>query len=181
MEALTAADRAAIAAHGLTEAEVARQLALLRDPPAPQRLARAATVGDGVVTLAESEHAGLLALADEAARAGRLTKFVPASGAASRMFAFLLAERTGESGEERFFEKAFTSSHSPATSMTSTASRRRPRASWRFTGIRTGRAPLSKNISTRPRAPCATRRGSAASISPCPPSTGRRSRTRSPR
>jgi hypothetical protein len=104
MEALSAADRAAIAAHGLTEAEVARQLALFRDPPAPQRLARAATAGDGVLRLAEGEHAELLALADEAARAGRLTKFVPASGAASRMFAFLLAEGPETPEKKRFLE-----------------------------------------------------------------------------
>lgn len=104
MEALPADDLAAIAAHGLTEAEVARQLALFRDPPAPQRLARPATVGDGIVTLRESEHAALLALADEAARAGRLTKFVPASGAASRMFAFLLGDGPESPERRRFFE-----------------------------------------------------------------------------
>jgi hypothetical protein len=104
MEALSAADRAAIEAHGLTEAEVARQLALFRDPPAPQRLARAATAGDGVVKIAESGHAALLDLADEAARAGRLTKFVPASGAASRMFAFLRADGPETPEKREFFE-----------------------------------------------------------------------------
>ena len=81
-----------------------RQLALLRNPPAPPRLARAATVGDGVLRLEERDHSELLELADEAAWAGRLTKFVPASGAASRMFAFLL-EGGGETPEKRrFFE-----------------------------------------------------------------------------
>jgi hypothetical protein len=104
MEPFSAADRAAIAARGLTEEEVARQLALLASPPAPRRLARAATVGDGVVTIPESDHARLLALADEAARAGRLTKFVPASGAASRMFAFLLAGGDETEEKRRFFE-----------------------------------------------------------------------------
>jgi len=103
---LTAADRAAIESHGLTEAEVARQLALLREPPAPQRLARAATAGDGVVRLEEREHAELLALADEAARAGRLTKFIPASGAASRMFASLLAGAPESPEKRRFLENA---------------------------------------------------------------------------
>ncbi len=101
---LSAADRAAIAAHGLTPDEVDRQLALLSDPPPPQRLARPATAGDGILRLEEGEHAGLLALADEAARAGRLTKFVPASGAASRMFAFLLAGGPETPERTRFFE-----------------------------------------------------------------------------
>jgi hypothetical protein len=104
MERLTSADRAAIESHGLTEAEVARQLALFREPPAPQRLARAATAGDGVVRLEEREHAELLALADGAARAGRLTKFVPASGAASRMFAFLRADGAETPEKRRFSE-----------------------------------------------------------------------------
>ena len=105
MDALSAADRAAIESHGLTEQEVARQLALLREPPAPQRLARAATAGDGVLRLAEGEHAELLALAAEAARAGRLTKFVPASGAASRMFAFL-APGSPETAEKKRFDES---------------------------------------------------------------------------
>jgi hypothetical protein len=106
MDHLSAADRAAIESHGLTEAEVARQLALFRDPPAPPRLARSATAGDGVVRLEEREHPELLALADGAARAGRLTKFVPASGAASRMFAFLLAGGPESPEKSRFFESA---------------------------------------------------------------------------
>lgn len=98
---LTPADRAAIAARGLTEEEVLRQLAFFERPPAFQRLVRAATTGDGVVSLEEKDHPELLALAAEAAGAGRLTKFVPASGAASRMFAFLAGN--GESPEKRRF------------------------------------------------------------------------------
>ena len=101
---LSASDRAAIEAHGLTVAEVERQLALFRDPPPAQRLLRPATPGDGVVRIAGSERAELLALADEAARAGRLTKLVPASGAASRMFAFLLAGGEESPERRRFFE-----------------------------------------------------------------------------
>jgi hypothetical protein len=104
MDAFSAADRASIAAHGLTEAEALRQLALLRDPPAPRRLVRAATAGDGIVRIPEREHTELLALADEAARAGRLSKFVPASGAASRMFGFLLAGAPESPEKRRFFE-----------------------------------------------------------------------------
>lgn len=101
---LSAADRAAVEAHGLTVAEAVRQLALFRDPPAPRRLARPATAGDGVLRIEESEHAALLALADEAARGGRLSKFVPASGAASRMFAFLLAGGEETAEKKRFLE-----------------------------------------------------------------------------
>jgi hypothetical protein len=102
---LSPADRVAIESHGLTVEEIARQLALFRDPPAPQRLVRPATAGDGILRIPGSDHAALLDLADEAARAGRLTKFVPASGAASRMFAFLLAGGP-ESPEKRRFSES---------------------------------------------------------------------------
>jgi hypothetical protein len=70
-----------------------RQLSNLRHPPAAVRLVRPCTLGDGIVSLGAEEMAGWLALHDEAARAGRVVKFVPASGAASRMFRDLLALR----------------------------------------------------------------------------------------
>ena len=89
MEALSSEDRARIAAQGLTVEEVERQAALLRNPPPAVRLLRPCTAGDGVTRIGDGERAELLALAAEAARAGRLSKFVPASGAASRMFEFL--------------------------------------------------------------------------------------------
>ncbi|MCK7469328.1 MAG: DUF4301 family protein [Desulfosudis oleivorans] len=49
-------------------------------------LERPATVGDGIIRVADVERESLVALHDEAARAGRCLKFVPASGAATRMF-----------------------------------------------------------------------------------------------
>jgi hypothetical protein len=103
------ADRAAIEKHGLTVEEISRQLALFSDPPAPHRLVRPATAGDGIQRVEEGDHAALLALADETARAGRLTKFVPASGAASRMFASLLpgARETEETRRFRDNRDAF--------------------------------------------------------------------------
>jgi hypothetical protein len=99
---LSDADREGIRARGLTVEEIERQAALLTNPPPAVALARPCTAGDGVETIAAGEHEELLALADEAARAGRLSKFVPASGAASRMFAFL---QSGAGGDEvRRFE-----------------------------------------------------------------------------
>src|SRR5512140_3604373 len=83
-------DLAQLAAIGIAEAEVRRQLALFSSPPPPARLGRPCTIGDGIERIPEPRHAALLALADEAARSGRLMKFVPASGAASRMFQSLL-------------------------------------------------------------------------------------------
>jgi hypothetical protein len=101
-------DLARVAARGLTVEEVERQAALLRSPPPATRLVRPCTISDGVVRIDESEHGELLSLADEAARAGRLSKFVPASGAASRMFAFLTSGDPDDDDVRRFRENATT-------------------------------------------------------------------------
>lgn len=92
-DTLRADDRRELAARGIDLAEAERQIALLREPPAAVRLLRPATLGDGIVQLRPSEHGALLDRFDAAAHAGRLSKFVPASGAATRMFRALLAVR----------------------------------------------------------------------------------------
>src|ERR1017187_8504549 len=89
MDTFPSGDRARIEAQGLTVEEVERQAAPLRDPPPAAKLLRPCTAGNGVAQIDEGEHAELLALGGEAADAGRPSKFVPASGAASRMFEFL--------------------------------------------------------------------------------------------
>jgi hypothetical protein len=65
---------------------VVSQLAVLRGPRPVVRLVRPCTRGDGIQTIPERRLHELAALTDEAATAGRLMKFVPASGAATRMF-----------------------------------------------------------------------------------------------
>ncbi|MBU2055613.1 MAG: DUF4301 family protein, partial [Proteobacteria bacterium] len=82
----SAGDRERIAAEGLSLGEVERQLATFRRGVLPVRLNRACRPGDGIVVLSEVEKAGLLAGCEKACRTRRLMKFVPASGAASRMF-----------------------------------------------------------------------------------------------
>ena len=79
-------DRQRIAAQGLTIEEVGRQLALFRRGVPTVRLNRPCVSGDGIVVILESEHSSLLAAYEDARRTRRLMKFVPASGAASRMF-----------------------------------------------------------------------------------------------
>lgn len=61
-------------------------------------LDRPCTRGDGITVLADAEVERLCRRGEEAAREGRLTKFVPASGAASRMFQALSAAR-GRAGD----------------------------------------------------------------------------------
>lgn len=80
-----------IRARGVDEEDVRRQLAILRDPPPYTRLLRACTAGDGIRLLDEAAVTAALAAHQDAAAAGRFTCFVPASGAATRMFRALLA------------------------------------------------------------------------------------------
>jgi hypothetical protein len=86
VEDLTQLERA-----GLGPAEALRQLGMLASPPPPLRLERPCVAGDGVRRLDAREAAAYEARG--AALLGRLrvAKFVPASGAATRMFKDLLA------------------------------------------------------------------------------------------
>lgn len=95
-----ARDHARLTARGLTRDEVDRQIELLREPPPKIRLDRPCTVGDGIVRLDRRRHRSLLERHAEASRRGRLTKMVPASGAASRMFQALQAVRGGADDPE---------------------------------------------------------------------------------
>ena len=94
----TLRDLAQMAEIGLVPEEAARQIALFRRPPPFTRLVRPCTPGDGILVIAPEEQAGLLAGHAEAARAGRLGKLVPASGAATRMFKEALAFRAAPDG-----------------------------------------------------------------------------------
>ena len=104
---LTAADLDALRRRGLDRDEVERQLALLADPPPPLELIAAATASNGIERLGEAERPALLELWREAAEEGRLRKLVPASGAASRMFASCRARlESGDDLADRGAERA---------------------------------------------------------------------------
>lgn len=111
VDGLHAEDHDALAERGIGLDEARRQLDLLRHPPPPIVLDRPCTLGDGIVRLQEAQHADLLQRFESAARQGRFSRFVPASGAASRMFQGLsrgLAEEpTAEERQilDRFFEQ----------------------------------------------------------------------------
>ena len=87
----TNADLAQLGRHGTTVEEARRQIDLMLQPPAALTLDRACTVGDGIERVPEEEHEHLRRLHGEVAGAGRCHWFVPASGAASRMFRELVA------------------------------------------------------------------------------------------
>jgi hypothetical protein len=87
------ADRAQLAELGIPLEEVVRQQRLFVDPPPPTVLERPCAVGDGITVLGDAERRAALQAHARAAAAGRLSKFLPASGAATRMFQALLAVR----------------------------------------------------------------------------------------
>lgn len=87
--AFTQADLEQMEQLGITEAEVRRQLAIFEKGPQRLFLQRPCTPGDGIVLLEDQDQERLVVLWKEAAAKGRLSMFVPASGAATRMFAFL--------------------------------------------------------------------------------------------
>ena len=97
VERFSAADESQLAEAGIALGEAERQLNLLggHDDGSggirPTCLARPATVGDGIERVTEAEIPALLERAARARAAGRCLKFVPASGAASRMFRSLAA------------------------------------------------------------------------------------------
>jgi hypothetical protein len=88
---LTTEDIALLEKRGIPASEAERQLGLLREPPRSIRLNRACKLDDGIVQLSSNEQTECLKLGKRCASEKRLTKFVPASGAASRMFKDLAA------------------------------------------------------------------------------------------
>ncbi len=92
MTGLDARDLAQLAARGISAADAAHQLGLLRRAPPSARLLRPCSLGDGIRTV-DPHDPELRAAFARAARTGRIGKFVPASGAATRMFASLLRAR----------------------------------------------------------------------------------------
>ena len=90
MTELKARDLQQLEEHGISAAEAERQLDLLRNPPAPRDLVRPCRLKDGIVVFSAEEQAVLRDRFSPAIADGRVSKFVPASGAASRMFKTLL-------------------------------------------------------------------------------------------
>lgn len=85
----TGRDLEALRRRGLAAEEARAQLERIRRGPLPIALRRPATVGDGLLRAEGREERWALA-ARAGAEAGRITWFVPASGAATRMFRDLI-------------------------------------------------------------------------------------------
>lgn len=79
-------DLGQMAALGISPDRVLTQVAFFQRASGHLRLRRPCLLGDGIQKIPESDRASLMALQEEAAAEGRFIKFVPASGAATRMF-----------------------------------------------------------------------------------------------
>ncbi len=87
---------------GIPLQEAERQGRLLTSPPAPTVLVRPCRSGDGIELIEEAHRGDLARRFQKAAAAGRTSIFVPASGAATRMFKTLVE---ASQGEDRAIEK----------------------------------------------------------------------------
>jgi hypothetical protein len=98
LSALSPQDLQQLQAHGIGAAEAQRQAGLLAAPPPPMRLARPCTVGDGILRLDAAAQADAEARGAQLLKSSRAAKFVPASGAATRMFKDLLGALEADGG-----------------------------------------------------------------------------------
>ncbi len=89
-DSFTSTDLRQIENHGLTVEDVMRQMERFAMPPFHLRLHRPCTPGDGIRVLTSEEIFSFEDLFEREKAAHSRTKFVPASGAASRMFKVLL-------------------------------------------------------------------------------------------
>lgn len=87
---LSDADRAQLSVLGIGEVQVREQLQIFAAASAFLTLTRPARIGDGILQIHPEWIPHYLDKHDQASREGRFQKFVPASGAATRMFQSLL-------------------------------------------------------------------------------------------
>ncbi|MDZ4822828.1 MAG: DUF4301 family protein [Flavobacteriales bacterium] len=87
----TREDIAQLEAHGISTQSLLDQLYALVYGIKPVKLERPCTTGDGVMVLSASECHRLLGTFEQQHKGNSILKFIPASGAASRMFRHLLA------------------------------------------------------------------------------------------
>lgn len=83
------ADQEQLQELGIPEFQVKNQLEIFQKPLFNVDLVRNCTVGDGIVKIDPEEAGEYIDAQQEAAKEGLFLKFVPASGAATRMFKFL--------------------------------------------------------------------------------------------
>ncbi|NLA74430.1 MAG: DUF4301 family protein, partial [Deltaproteobacteria bacterium] len=89
-DVFTQSDLAQILAHGMTPEKVISQIDIFKKGIPFTKILRPCTINDGITALDSKETDHYIGVLDDARKQGRCMKFVPASGAASRMFKYLL-------------------------------------------------------------------------------------------
>lgn len=84
-------DLVQIEAHGIEPQKAADQIRMFKNGFPPSKLVKPCKVGDGILSIEENRIQELINIYSQAEKTGRCMKFVPASGAASRMFKALLS------------------------------------------------------------------------------------------
>ena len=110
MSILTKEDQLQLSERNITEEQVERQVAQLKRGTAYVKLIRPATIGDGILRLDEHQVRQMVDAFDQDREYYQFTKFVPASGAASRMFKDLFAFLES-SVETKFIDVFFAHIH----------------------------------------------------------------------
>lgn len=93
---------------GLTVKDIEKQLTLYRRGSNYLKLIRSCKINDGIISVNEEEKDKLIRLYEEKSNKFKIIKFVPASGAASRMFAeWFLALNGNAEFDYQSFKKSF--------------------------------------------------------------------------
>lgn len=103
MMELTEKDRSLLGKKGITEAMLQAQVAQFKQGVPPIQLQKAAIIGDGIIPLPKEEAAKYAAIYQKRKKGNKIVKFVPASGAATRMFKALFAFRDAFEPERESF------------------------------------------------------------------------------
>ena len=118
---ITAEDKVLLEKKGISEAQIESQLESFRKGFPYLKLRAAASVGNGILRLGEDEvQQYIQAWNDYKAEGHHITKFVPASGAASRMFKNMFEFLSGENDapatpfEKKYFEQIHDFAFYPA-------------------------------------------------------------------
>ncbi|MBE6255966.1 MAG: DUF4301 family protein [Prevotella sp.] len=106
---ITSEDRKQLAAKGISEQQIQRQLQQFREGFPFLKLRAAAAIGNGIIAPTNTEcQAFVEAWENYKSEGHHITKFVPASGAASRMFKNMFEFRDGDhDAPESDFEKTY--------------------------------------------------------------------------
>ncbi|ATA71942.1 NAD metabolism ATPase/kinase [Capnocytophaga sp. H4358] len=104
MTKLTQKDQQLLTQKGITEEMLHKQIALFKEGVPPIELESAATIGNGIISFSKEETAKYAAIYQKKKKGISILKFVPASGAATRMFKSLFAFKDNFDPEKESFK-----------------------------------------------------------------------------